>query len=143
MNILDWAIVIFILMESANVCILYWFPDSKKGNGVAVFDHWHLSKEEESAHLFTRYMTNWVAGTKLIFIVLLTVILLVGDESIKPWTVGVMILSIATYFWRLHPIIRDLDSRGYITPKGYSKILFAMIVGFIALFSGALLLYFI
>lgn len=140
--ILDLAILVFILMESANVCILYWFPDSKLGNGVAVFNPWFQAKENPESNLFAQYMANWVAGTKLIFIVLLAVILLVGDATMKVWAVAVMILSIATYFWRLHPIIKRLDAMGAITPKGYSKALFAMIAGFIAMFSLALVAYF-
>lgn len=143
MSILDIAILIFIIMETVNVSILYFAPNSRLGNGVAVFDGWEKSKENENIHLFIRYMTNWVAGTKLIFIVLLLVILLFGGDDMKPWAVGVMILSIATYFWRLHPIIKELDNRGEITPKGYSVALFFMIAGFIVLFGGALAVYFI
>lgn len=40
MNLLDISIIIFIIMETANVCILYFAPDSRRGNGVAVFNHW-------------------------------------------------------------------------------------------------------
>ena len=49
-----------------------------------------------------------------------------------------MILSIATYFWRLHPTIKKLDAMGCITPKGYSKALGWMITGFMAMFTLAL-----
>ncbi|MGL4739026.1 MAG: hypothetical protein ACRCW2_16385 [Cellulosilyticaceae bacterium] len=143
MNLLDLAMVIFIMMETANVCILYFWPDSKLGNGVAVFDQWEHSKKEEAEHLFARYMTYWVAGTKLIFIVLLLVILFTGSELTKIWGVGAMILSIATYFWKLHPIIRKLDEKGHITPKGYSRTLGRMICGFLAMFLLAFVLYFI
>lgn len=143
MQILDIAIIAFVLMESANVIILYFVPDSKKGNGVAVFDYWTKCREDKEAELFARYMTNWVAGTKLIFIVLLVVILFTGSEITKAFAVGVMILSIGTYFFRLHPIIKKLDEMDNITPKGYSKVLLAMIIGFMAMFSVALALYFI
>ncbi len=143
MNILDIAIVIFVVMETANICILYFAPDSRLGNGVAVFNTWHNSKEDEDTHLFARYMAYWVAGAKLIFIVLLLVILFTGSELTKVFGVGAMILSIATYFWKLHPIMKALDAKGMITPKGYSKALFWMISGFLIMFSGALLLYFV
>lgn len=123
MIVLDIAIIVFIVMETANICILYFAPDSKLGNGVAVFNQWYKSKEDEAQHLFARYMTNWVAGTKLIFIVLLVVILLAGDEALKFYTMLVMIFSIATYFFRLHPIIKKLDGMNEITPVGYSKAL--------------------
>lgn len=143
MNILDIAIIIFIIMEFANVCILYFTPDSRLGNGVAVFNEWENSKKNEDAHLFARYMTYWVAGTKLIFIVLLLVILFTGSQLTKICGVGVMILSIATYFWKLHPIIKQLDQKGQITPKGYSKVLGYMILGFLLMFSVAFVLYFV
>ena len=138
MNILDIAILIFVILETSNVCILYFAPDSKLGNGVAVFNAWSELKEKEDLHLFARYMTCWVAGTKLIFIVLLLVIVFVGNEATKIWGVAVMIASIATYYWKLNPIMIKLDSMGCITPKGYSKTLFAMITVFCVLFAVAL-----
>ena len=141
MNLLDFSIIIFVIMETANVFILYFAPDSRRGNGVAVFKHWESSKNDEEAHLFARYMTNWVAGTKLIFIVLLLVVLFTANETTKIYTVIVMIASIATYFWRLHPIVKTMDQKGFITPKGYSKTLGSMIAGFIIMFSFALVLH--
>lgn len=141
MTVLDNVISIFIVMESINVLILYFAPDSKIGNGIGVFNFWFQAKEDEKSQLFTQYMVNWVGGTKLIFIALLLVILNGEDEKIKLYTVIVMILSILTYFWRLHPIIKKLDYMGEITPKGYSKALFFMIAGFIVMFSGALVFY--
>lgn len=82
-----------------------------------------------------------MAGVKLIFIFLLAVILAIGTQQVRLWAVVAMILSIATYFWRLHPIIKKLDSMGCITPKGYSKALDWMIAGFMILFTAALGIY--
>ena len=87
--------------------------------------------ESEEQRLFASYLVNWVAGVKLIFIFLLAVILVIGTEQVKQWAVVAMILSIATYFWRLHPTIKKLDAMGCITPKGYSKALGWMITGFL------------
>lgn len=143
MIILNLAILLFVLMETANVVILYFAPDSKLGNGVAVFNPWYKSKDDPASALFAQYMTNWVSGVKLIFIVLLVVVLLVGNELTKVFAVVAMILSIATYYVRLHPIIKKLDQIGEITPKDYSKTLFWMITGFMLMFSLALVLYFI
>jgi len=143
MIMLNIAIILFVVMESANVLILYFAPDSKLGNGVAVFNPWFNAKNEESRELFAKYMVNWVAGTKLIFIVLLLVILFTANETTKLFAVLAMILSIATYFFRLNPIIKRLDNLGEITPKGYSKTLFYMITGFIMMFSLAAVIYFI
>lgn len=129
-------------MESMNVAILYFWPGSQIGNGVGVFDAFHHSESEEQK-LFTSYLVNWVAGVKLIFIFLLAVILFVGTETLRMWAVVAMILSIATYFWRLHPTIKKLDAMGCITPKGYSKALGWMISGFMGMFTLALIVHII
>lgn len=142
MSILSAAILLFILMESANVVILYFLPGSKLGNGVGVFHAFHHSESEEQK-LFASYLVNWVAGVKLIFIFLLAVILMVGTEQLRMWAVVAMILSIATYFWRLHPTIKKLDAMGCISPKGYSKTLGWMIGGFLLMFTVALLVHII
>jgi len=137
MDILSIAILIFIVMESANVAILYFWPGSRLGNGVGVFNAFHNSENEEQ-RLFASYLVNWVAGVKLIFIFLLAVILVTGTETVRIGAVVAMILSIATYFWRLHPTIQKLDAMGCITPKGYSKALGWMIAGFMIMFTLAL-----
>lgn len=143
MDILSIAIIIFCIMEFGNVLILYFRPDSKLGNGVAVFDSWRDVKKDHALDLFAHYMAYWVAGVKLIFIFLLMVVLFTGTELTKVWTVLAMILSIATYFWKLHPIIKKLDAMGKISPKGYSKTLGLMISGFLLMFSGAFIWYLI
>lgn len=140
MDILSIAILIFIIMESANVAILYFWPGSQIGNGVGVFTAFHNSESEEQK-LFASYLVNWVAGVKLIFIFLLAVILVTGTEDVRMGAVVAMILSIATYFWRLHPTIKKLDAMGCITPKGYSKALGWMIAGFMVMFTLALILH--
>lgn len=141
MGILELAILAFIIMESLNVAILYFWPNSRKGNGVAVFDDWHESQKDPRLGLFTRYLAYWVAGCKLIFIVLLAVVLAVGNTPTKVWAVVAMILSIASYYWKLGPIIRKLDRMGAITPKGYARVLDGLIAGFLLMFTVALLVY--
>ncbi|MFI3175534.1 MAG: hypothetical protein R3Y53_10115 [Bacillota bacterium] len=138
MNILDVAILLFVLMESMNIIMLTFFPDSKIGNAIGVFNPWFSLKENESNELFAKYMVNWVASTKLIFIMLLLAIYFQGSESLKVVTMVVMIFSILAYFFRLHPTIKKLDALGEITPIGYSKILGLMITGFILMFAVAL-----
>ena len=101
--------------------------------------YFHPGSEEQ--RLFTSYLVNWVAGVKLIFIFLLAVILAIGTEQIKLWAVVAMILSIATYFWRLHPTSKKLDAMGCITPNGYSKALGWMIAGFLIMFTLALIVH--
>lgn len=130
-------------MELGNVLILYFYHDSKLGNGVAVFNAWFDVKKDKNLELFAKYMAYWVAGVKLIFIFLLFVILITGTDKTKMFAVIVMILSIATYFFKLHPIIKELDNMGQITPKGYSKKLGYMIAGFLIMFSLALIIHII
>lgn len=143
MDILSIAIIAFCIMEMMNVIILYFKPDFKYGNGVSVFNGWKKSKEDKNAHLYAKYMARWVAGVKLIFIFLLIVVVIIGSELVKVWAVVAMILSIASYYFALHPIMKKLDKNGEIAPKGYSKTLFLMITAFMLMFSIALLLHFI
>ncbi len=138
MNILSIAIIIFILLESLNVLTLYFNPGSQIGNGIGVFNAWEKSKADPEMHQFVRYLVNWVAGTKLIFIALLLVILFTAGEATQLLTVVAMIASISSFFWRLNPIMKSLDAAGHITPSGYSKTLTMMIAGFMGIFAIAL-----
>lgn len=139
--ILNIAIAIFIVMELANVLIMYFKPDFKYGNSMTVFNEWHKSKADSNSSLFARYMVNWVANCKLIFIAILAVVLFVGDLRMKLYSVVAAVLSIGLYFITLHPIIRKLDANGEITPKGYSRTLGFMIAGFMVMFAVALILH--
>ncbi|MGL4990084.1 MAG: hypothetical protein ACRC57_02800 [Sarcina sp.] len=131
------------ILEISNIIILYFKPDSKLGNGVAVFNAWEESKKIPKLHEFIKYLVYWVAGSKLIFVTLLLVILAIGTPTVKILSLIVLILSISSFYWKLYPIIKGLDNEGHITPKGYSKSLGIMITGFILIFSLALLIYFI
>jgi hypothetical protein len=140
---LDIAIYVFAAIELINVLILYFKPDFPYGNSVSVFKAWAASKQDDDLHLFMRYLVSWVANCKLIFIALLLVIALFGNEALKIAGVIATIVSIGIYFITLHPLIRKLDRRGEINPSGYSKSLGLMIGGFMAMFSLALALHFI
>ncbi len=139
MNLLDISIIIFVIMESANVLILFFFQDFKYGNSMNVFDNWHEAKQEESRSLFAKYMVYWVAGTKIIFIILLLVILFTGSELTKIRGVLALILSISTFFWKLNPTMKRLDELDKLTPKGYSKTLKYIIIFMIILFLASLI----
>lgn len=90
-----------------------------------------------------QYLVNWVANCKLIFLALLVVVVLFGNEIITVCAVIATIVSIGIYFVSLHPIIKKLDEMGEIQPKGYSKTLALTIGAFMVMFSGALVLYFV
>jgi len=137
------AVIVFIILETGNIMMMYFFPDSKMGNGVGVFKAWEKSKTDPEIHNFAKYMVNWVAGTKVIFILLLIVFLAWGDDRTLPYVGIAMTLSIATFFFRLFPTIKDMDNNNQLDPKGYSKTLIWMIVGMILLFSAATFLAFI
>ena len=140
MNILLIIIVAFIVLELSNEVLLYFFPQSKKGNGVGVFNAYEKSKQDPEVHRLVKYLVNWVAGTKLIFIALLIVILITGDSTTRYYCMVALVLSISTFYWRLYPIIREMDKNNELTPSGYSKTLGYMIGGFISLFILSLIL---
>jgi len=140
MNILEIGIIVFTFIEFLNIMILYFNPEFKFGNGVGVFNQYHLSKEDESMHLFVRYLVNWVAGAKLIFIMIGVVVVIFGDYTVQLFTVVALILSILSFYWKLFPMIKKMDKDGEITPKGYSKTLNLMILSFLVGFTLILIL---
>jgi hypothetical protein len=131
MLILEIIMVVFIILECFNVLAIYFMKDSKRFNSIGVFNAWERSKSDPEMHNFVKYLANWVAGTKLIFIALLVVILITTEQFTKILAGIVLICSIATFFWRLYPIIRKMDKASQITPKNYSRLLFIMILGMI------------
>ncbi len=141
MDILSIVILSFLILETLNVSMLYFTPGTRRGNGLGVFNAYEKSKVDPEVHALVKYLVNWVAGTKLIFIALLVVILITGSNTTKLVSVLALIVSIFTFFWRLYPAIRNMDKADQITPKGYSKTLGLMIAGFIALFTIALITY--
>ncbi len=141
MIFLNIAIILFIVLETTNIAIIYFDQDFKYGNSMSVFKFYKESKEKETTRLFVDYMSNWVANSKFIFIILLIIILITGSEISKLVTIILLIPSIALYYIRLHPIIKKLDNLGEIKPKGYSKILLITITGIIIMLIFCILLY--
>lgn len=132
MTVLLSIVAVFLFLEIANVMALYFATGSDKFNALGVFAAWEASKEYPEIHALVRYLAYWVAGTKLIFISLLVVVLMLGDARVQVASVGVLMLSILSFFWRLFPLIRGMDARGQLIPRGYAKVLGGMIVGFLA-----------
>jgi len=130
---------VFVVMESLNIAILYVRPGSRRGNGVGVFNAYETSNADPGARDLVSYLVNWVAGTKLIFVALLIVILVTGSPTTKAWAVVALILSTLSFFWRLFPAIGRMDRAGQITPAGYSRTLGVMIACFVGGFAAALL----
>jgi hypothetical protein len=128
------VILAFILLELSNVLALYFAPGSKKANAVGVFSAWEKSKQYPEIHDFIQYLVYWVAGAKLIFLLLLTVILLFANLDIQRLSLLAVGLATLSFFWRLFPLIRKLDQSGQIEPRNYSRVLGVMILTMIVLF---------
>ena len=128
------VILAFIILESSNVLALYFFPGSKRANAVGVFTAWEKSMQFPEIHDFIKYLVNWVAGTKLIFLLLLGAIVLFGNLEIQRLSLIALALATLTFFWRLFPLIRKMDKNDQIKPKNYSKTLGVMIFIIIVLF---------
>ena len=127
MTLIQIVIVGFALLELSNIVTLYFVPGSQKANGVGVFTAWEKSKQDPEVHAFVRYLVYWVAGTKLIFILLLIVICFFADVATQRLGALALALAIASFYWRLFPLIRKMDQQGQIQPKNYSRVLGVMI----------------
>lgn len=101
---------------------------------MGVFRAWEKSKQDREIHGFVRYLVYWVAGTMLIFILLLIVILFTADEQTLILTSAALVLSIGSFFWRLFLLIRKMDRDDQIEPKRYSDVIGWVILAFIMVF---------
>jgi hypothetical protein len=124
----------FMLLEFSNVLALYFRKDSQMANSVGVFNAYEKSKSDSEMHNFVNYLVNWVAGTKLIFLALLTVIILFGTAMMQFWALWALMLSISTFYWKLYPLVKKMDSDSQLAIKGYSRTLGVMISAFIIVF---------
>lgn len=141
MDFISAVLIIFIVLETSNVVMLYFIPGTKKGNAMGTFKSYKKYKDNKEIFPLVSYLVNWVAGTKLIFIVLLIGVVILGTPEIKIFSVVGLILSVSTFYIKLYPAIKKMDSNNHITPKGYSKTLGIMIAIFILLFIIALVLF--
>ena len=141
MNLITFVTIAFLILEATNVVALYFFPGSKYANSVGVFKAWEKSKGDPEIHDFVKYLVNWVAGTKLIFILLLIVILYTAGEQTLIFSSVALIIAIASFFWRLFPLIRRMDRDDQIDPKNYSAVLGWMILAFVLVFLTATIIF--
>ena len=142
MNILKCTIFVFVFIELANAIVMYFKPDFKYGNSMKPFSEFEKCKEDTNTYFFVKYLINWVANCKVIFVSILVIIAFFGSLQLIRVAVLVTILSIALYFITLYPIIRHLDKNGRISPKGYSKTLSVLVGSFIMIFTIAFVLSF-
>lgn len=140
MSVVTIVIVIFIFLELANVLMLYFAPGSKYANAVGVFSAWEKSKQYPEIHDFVKYLVYWVAGAKLIFLLLLVTIILFADIETQRMSLLALTIATLSFFWRLFPLIKKIDQNGQLMPKNYSIILGMMIFVFVVVFSLAVVL---
>ncbi len=131
------VIVTFILLELSNVLALYFAPGSRYANAVGVFTAWEKSEQYPEIHEFVNYLVNWIAGTKLIFLSLLAIIVLYADAELQRLSLWALALTTASFYWRLFPLIRNMGRNGQVEPRNYATILGVMILVFIAAFVSA------
>lgn len=131
MNLLTAIVSIFIVLELSNVLALYYKPTFDKANAVGMFKAWEKSKSDENIHDLMRYLVYWVAGSKLIFLSILMVVLIYGDSITKKYAVLALIASIGVFYYKMYPLIISIDKKNELEPKGYSKKLGGMIAVFI------------
>ncbi len=134
MSLVKIAILAFMLLEFFNVLALYFAPGSKTSNAVGVFTAWEKSKEYPEIHDFIKYLVNWVAGAKLIFLLLLAVIVLNADLDTQRMSLIALAIATLSFYWRLFPLIKKMDKNGEITPKNYSVGLGVIIFVLVAVF---------
>ena len=134
MELQKWLKVNFLKVKQQSI-------KTKRGNGMGVFNAWEKSKKDNEIHELMRYLVFWVAGTKLIFIALIIVIIIFGDWRTQLFATVALVLSILSFYWKLFPIIKKMDAKDQIDPKGYSKTLGIMIGAFVLVFLAAILVY--
>jgi hypothetical protein len=134
MTLLDIALIVFVVLETLNVWLLYKMPGSSRGNAVGVFKAFGKTREDHEVAVFVDYLISWVAGTKLIFIVLIIGVLIAGSPEIKVYSGIALVFSIMTFYSRLYPGLKRMDNEGQLDPKGYSRTLAIMIGSFILVF---------
>jgi len=143
MAILSIALILFTILETLNIILLYKAPGSRRGNAVGVFKAFEKTRQDPDIRDFVDYLIAWIAGTKLIFVVLIIGIVITGSEETKVFSLIALILSIGTFYARLHRILKRIDSRGQLEPKGYARTLALMIGSFLAVFAAALTIFLI
>ena len=73
MSLVVVAIALFLMLELGNIFMLYFKKDSTRANGIGTFKAWEKSKSDPAVNDLVKYLANWVAGTKIFFVSLLTV----------------------------------------------------------------------
>ena len=143
MDILSVVLIAFTILETLNVVLLYKMPGSTMGNAVGIFKAYPKTQQDPEIKAFVSYLINWVAGTKLIFIVLIIGIVITGTKETKIFSVIALIFSIMTFFSQLYPSLKRMDKDHQLSPNGYSRTLAIMIGSFLLVFTIAVIIFFV
>lgn len=129
MSAIQVTLLVIMAVEILSVLELYFMQDRCIFNGVAMFKVCAEARENPDLFGLVRYLVNWVAGIKLIVIGLIAVIVFTAPEQTILLAALSMVITIASFFWRMFPAARFFDEMGQIEPKGRSKMLGAMVIG--------------
>lgn len=143
MNILQIVIIVFLVLETLNIIVLYSNPRMKQGNGVGIFKVLDNIDQEGQVYQLIKYLTTWIANAKVIFVALGITIVIFGDETVQLHAALAFVFSILMFYVTLYPILNKLDKEGNISPSGYSKTLAYTILSFVATFIVGIILHLI
>lgn len=116
MNALQIFILVFVLIETLNLIELFFMKDKGVFNGVSIFSGWEKSKTDPDVHDLVCYLVNWVAGIKLIVVLVLGVLVFTAPDQTLIWAASALALAVTFYYWRLYPRLRKMRRAGQITP---------------------------
>jgi hypothetical protein len=140
MILLTIAMIAFLLLEISNVFVLFFKPDSRQVHGMGMFPAWEKSKTDPDIHNLMKYLATWVAGSKLILIALLIVILVWGDRQLVIIAGFALAFSMLPFYFGLFPVMKKIDQNSQVDPKGFSMRLgFTITVLILALLIGSVL----
>jgi len=143
MTFLSIVVVGFLLLEASNVFILFFMPDSRQVHGMGMFPAWEKSKDDPDIHNLMKYLATWVAGSKLILIALLIVILIWGDKRLFTYAGFAMVISMLPFYFGLFPAMKKIDESGQVEPSGFSlRLAFTITVLILALLIGSIMAFF-
>ena len=140
MTFLIMVMIGFLLLEISNVFVLFFRPDSRQVHGMGMFPAWEKLKSDPDIHNLMRYLTIWVAGSKLILVALFIVMLIWGDKQLITIAGFALVISMLPFYFGLFPAMKKIDKSDQVVPKGFSMRLgFTITVLILALLIGSIL----
>ncbi len=129
MKTLQITLLIFAFIESLNMLELYFLQNNCKFNGACIFSGWEKSKADPEVHMLMRYLVNWLAGVKMIVVALVLVLAFTALENTLILATVALVITIASFYWRLYPMLRAADKAGQLSSHGHAKRLSMMLMG--------------